>query len=94
MRTARSSSRRKGSPPGTPLGSGTPLGPDPLGPDPQDQTPLDQAPHPHWTRHPPYGQAHTCKHITLPQTSFAGGHYLDSFRKLCRSNFEWALEMA
>ena len=22
---------------------------------------------------PPCGQTHTCKHITLPQTSFAGG---------------------
>ena len=25
------------------------------------------------TRHPPCGQMHACKHITLPQTSFAGG---------------------
>ena len=58
MRTARSSGRRGGgSPPGTPLGLGTPPGPD---------TP----PGPGTV---PCGQTHTCKHITLPQTSFAGG---------------------
>ena len=37
--------------------------------------------HPPWRRHPhpreqtpPRGQTHACKHITLPQTSFAGGN--------------------
>ena len=29
----------------------------------------------------PRGQTHACKHITLPQTSFAGGN--DTFRKGC-----------
>ena len=65
---------------GTPPGVGTPLG---AGTSPQDQpslgpdspqgpgTPPDQAPP--RTRHPPRGQTHACKHITLPQTSFAGG---------------------
>ena len=33
---------------------------------PPDQAPPDQA--------PPCGQTHDCKHITLPQTSFAGGN--------------------
>ena len=28
---------------------------------------------------PPRGQTHTCKHITLPQTSFAGGKYMLNF---------------
>ena len=37
---------------------------------PRDQTPRDQAPP--GTRHSPRGQTHTCKHITLPQTSFPG----------------------
>ena len=57
---------------------------------PQDQAPPDQAPlgpgNPPGTRHSPLdqapppgpgtpcGQTHTCKHITLPQTSFAGGN--------------------
>ena len=27
-----------------------------------------------WIAHPPCGQTHTCKHIILPQTSFAGGN--------------------
>ena len=78
MRTARSSSRWRGSPPGIPLepdslGAGTPppRAGTPLVPDPPDQTPPDQAPP--RTRPPPRGQTHTCKHITLPQTSFAGG---------------------
>ena len=26
-----------------------------------------------WSGTPPCGQTHACKHITLPQTSFAGG---------------------
>ena len=39
---------------------GTPPGPEP---------PWDQAPSPR-------GQTHTCKHITLPQTSFADGNKL------------------
>ena len=50
---------------------------------PRTRHPPDQAPlpprtrHPLGTRHPldqaPPGQTHTCKHITLPQTSFSGG---------------------
>ena len=35
-------------------------------PPPGTGTPPDQA--------PPRGQTHACKHITLPQTSFAGGN--------------------
>ena len=31
-----------------------------------------------WSGTPPCGQTHTCKHITLPQTSFAGGKYVFS----------------
>ena len=94
MRTPSSSSRLRGglhqAPPGTdpptPLGPGTPW----------DQIPLDQAPP--WNRHTPRDQAHTpppcgqndrCKHITLPQTSFADGNnnktifdsYLSRFRQ-------------
>ena len=68
MRTARSSSHLRGSPPGTPLG------PDPL---PGPGTPRDQTPPGPGT---PRGQTHTCKHITLPQTSFAGGNKL---KELC-----------
>ena len=61
MRTARSSSRPA--------------------PPPPEQAPLDQAPPlgagtPQTRRppraDPPCGQTHACKHITLPQTSFAG----------------------
>ena len=73
----------------TPLGPGIPPGADhpPRSRHPPDQAiprhPLDQAPN--CTRHPPgpgtprdqappCGQTHACKHITLPQTSFAGGN--------------------
>ena len=82
MHTARSSShppepntplRPDPSPrPGTPQ-PGNPLRPDPPtrhppGPDtPPDQTPPK-------TRHTPCGKTRTCKHITLPQTSFADGN--------------------
>ena len=38
---------------------------------PPDQAPPDQA--------PPCGQTHACKHITLPQTSFAGGNNKKNF---------------
>ena len=74
MRTARSSSRlgRLHQAPPTrtrPPGPGTPQTMQP----PQDQAP--PTPAPPGTKHPPCGQTHTCKHITLPQTSFAGGHY-------------------
>ena len=66
MRTARSSSRPGGSPPGSP----------------PDQAARDQAPPPRpgtppWTIHPP-PRGQTCKHITLPQTSFAGGNYAEN----------------
>ena len=50
-------------------------------PDPPDQAPpLGPGTTP-GTRHPPgpgtlRGQTDTCKHITLPQTSFAGGNKL------------------
>ena len=70
MRTARSSGRPGGSPPGTPPGAdppGTRLPPQSRHP-PGPGTPS--------TRHPPCGQTHTCKHTTLPQTSFAGGNNL------------------
>ena len=30
---------------------------------------------------PPCGQTHTCKHITLPQTSFAGGNKYHQYQK-------------
>ena len=87
MRTARSSSRPGVSPPAPPiLWPGTPL--DQVHPEPG--TPWDQAPPPDQAaprtrhtlpgadtpraRHPPWGQTHACKHITLPQTSFAGGN--------------------
>ena len=83
MRTARRGSLPGGSPPGTPPRTGPPPGTrHPLGQaPPQDQTPpWDQAPlrdqmPPLWDQAPPCGQTHTCKHITLPQTSFAGGNY-------------------
>ena len=39
-------------------------------PPPGAGTPLGRDPQ---SRHPPCGQTHACKHITLPQTSFAGG---------------------
>ena len=81
MRTARSSSRPGGggSPPGTSPQDQTP---------PRDQAPAGSRHSPSWDQTPPppgpgtllpgpdtppYGQTHTCKHITLPQTSFAGG---------------------
>ena len=62
-----------GSPPGTPPRDQVP--PPDQAP-PWDQAPPDQTPT--QSRHPPgagtpCGQTHTCKHITLPQTSFAGG---------------------
>ena len=67
-----------GFPPGTPLGPdptrpGTPLDQIPLGPDPPTRhpSPRDQAPH--------CGQTHTCKHITLPVTSFGGGKNADNY---------------
>ena len=68
---------------------------------PQDQTPQDQAPprnrHPLGASTPPgagnppgagttRGQTHTCKHITLPQTSFAGGNNTSEF------NLEYLVE--
>ena len=49
---------------------------------PEQASPWEQGPpgsRPPRSRHPPEqaplpcGQTHTCKHITLPQTSFAGG---------------------
>ena len=48
-----------GSPPGTPRDHAPP----------REQTPQ----HSPGTMHPYCGQTHACKHITLPQTSFAGG---------------------
>ena len=77
MRTTRSSSCRGGlnqAPPQTrhppweqtpPLGAGTLL--QGAAPSHRPGNSPDQA--------PPRGQTHTCKHITLPQTSFAGGNY-------------------
>ena len=41
---------------------------------PQTRPPREQTP-PLGSRNPPCGQTHTYKHITLPQTSFAGGNY-------------------
>ena len=71
MHTAHSSSHPGWCPPGTPCPQDeTPLGPGTLpGPDPPPQ---DKAP-------PPREQTHTCKHITLPQTSFAGSNKTLSF---------------
>ena len=63
MSTARISSRRGGSPPGTP----------PTMP-PWEQTPPGPCTPPGPST--PCGQTHACKHITLPQTSFAGGNYV------------------
>ena len=44
---------------------------------PHAHPPAMHAPAIHAPRHacPPCGQTHSCKHITLPQTSFAGGKY-------------------
>ena len=74
MRTARSSSRRGGL-------HQVPPRPEPHPPEqatpragtPRDQTPQNQTTGPGT----PHGQTHTCKHITLPQTLFAGGKYID-----------------
>ena len=81
MRTARSSTRRGRSPPGTPKqappGTRPPEQAPPRTGTPQSQQPLEQAPLGAGTPPPPCGQTHTCKHITLPQTSFAGGKYIN-----------------
>ena len=89
MRTAPSSSRPWGSPPGTSRDHAPPLGVD----TPGTMHTLEQTPprpctpgtiNPRGSRHPQnnqppgeqaphYGQTHACKHITLSQTSFAGG---------------------
>ena len=59
-----------GSPPGTPPpGRAHPPG---------GSTPREEAPS--RRKHPPCGQTHACKHITLPQTSFAGGNYVYKYR--------------
>ena len=68
MRTARSSSRPGGSPPGSLTGADTP---------PQSrQPPLEQTP-PRADRHPPPPWTefltHAYENITLPQTSLTGG---------------------
>ena len=65
--------------PGIPPGPGIPLGPGPPGPGGPVLggclvPGVGQAPP--GSRHPLSGQTHTCKHITLPQTSFAGGNNL------------------
>ena len=65
MRTTRNSSHLGGLHQAPP-GTRHPPEPDPLGQDPPDQA-------------PPRGQTHTCKHITLPQTSFAGGKNADNY---------------
>ena len=83
MRTARSSSLTRGSPLGIPHGqtpqrAGTPKDQAPRTrhpPEPSpswEQAPLYQAPP---DQAPPCGQTHTCKHITLTQTSFPDGKY-------------------
>ena len=79
MRTARSSSRPGGYPPGTP-GAGTPRSRHPPGPDqpPGTRPPLEQAPTPGagtppaslWTEF----LTHAYENITLTQISFAGGN--------------------
>ena len=81
MRTARSSSRRGGGLHQAPPRDQVP----PNTRHPRDQAPLRTRHHrgpgtPLRTRHPPRdqtprpcGQTHTCKNITLPQTSFASG---------------------
>ena len=62
-----------------PPGPGTPLDQAPLEQTTQTRhTSLDQAPswdqaHP-LDKAPPCGQTHACKHIILPQNSFAGGY--------------------
>ena len=63
MRTARSSSRRGGVSTRHPPWDHAPPGP---------CTPPEQAPREQTS--PSCGQTHACKHITLPQTSFAGGN--------------------
>ena len=83
MRTVCSSSRRGVStrhtprPKSRPRGPGTPPPPQQAPPgtrhSPQEHPPEQAPPR---TRHPPpRGQTHACKHIKLPQTSFAGGKY-------------------
>ena len=37
---------------------------------------------PPWDHAPPRGQTHACKHITLPQTSFADGNYNELFPRI------------
>ena len=62
------------------LGPCTPGRHPPLGP----CTPTPQTRHPPWSSPPPgqppppSGRTHTCKHITLPQTSFPGGNKQNS----------------
>ena len=63
-----------GSTPGTLLGPEPPEPATPLGSDPPPGpgTPRDQA--------TPCGQTHTCKHITLPQTSFVAGNNVSELK--------------
>ena len=72
MRTARSSSQEQALPPGArpPPGPGTPQDQAP----PRPGTPLPRPGTPPGPGTPSCGQTHTCKHITLPQTMFAGGN--------------------
>ena len=65
------------SPPGTPppRSRAPPQSRHPPGADfPPEQVPRTRHTHPP-DQAPPCGQTHVCKHITLPQTSFAGGKY-------------------
>ena len=71
MRTAHSSGRLGGSPPGTPRSRHPPWEQAP--PLSQEQAPPPKQ-SPHGTRHPPVNRmTNRSKNITLPQTSFAGG---------------------
>ena len=91
MRTARSSGRLRGACFGGVSPRHSP-----------GQTPREQAPPPPqlgagtppgpgtpWNQAPPRGQTHTCKHITLPQTSFAGGNNIFSLPIFTREFACW-----
>ena len=77
MRTSRSSSclggLRQAPPRSSPPGPGTP----------RNRHPPSGAGIPPWDQAPPYGQTHTCKHITLPQTSFVDGKYETATETTC-----------
>ena len=58
-----------------------------LPPDDPPEAGTSPGPDPRREQAPPCGQTHTCKHISLPQTSFAGIKYLDvHYRIQCQES--------